>query len=219
MKTMASHNFEYNNQIITINGVNMTMAQYQALKRKKARENKIKERNARVIPLLPPYIAKLYKDIKLVKSLVAYSHNGYRQWGVIVNDILGNAYIQTPFTMFVAKANDVNKCIKKIENIGKKNDKDIFAYIEKLTYLLDDMKSELDKLGDGVSASGILHNPCYKGKECIYGVGRRLGLKELMSRSCAATIQMRQAIEELTKMVTDGVDVMEYTTKGKMRKD
>ena len=89
---MASYNnfYSYTNNTIIVNGVKMTMKEYNALRREKAKnKNKRKaKKQLNEIQLLPDDIKTLMKSTKVFKSLVAYYKNGYKQWGNIHREVL-----------------------------------------------------------------------------------------------------------------------------------
>lgn len=222
-KSYSGDTFNYQNQITTvsINGVltQMTVKEYNAYKAKITRQKQINERNSRLIPMIPSMIAEIMKELKLCKSLEAYYHNGYRQWGVIINDVIKNPLVEKHFIMFISKYNDVQKQLELIAKVAKKNDKDIFSFIEKLYYLLDDMGNEIVAISEGMIKSGILTDFIYKGKECIYGNGRRLGIKELVSRTTQNTIAMKRVLDQLSVLVNNGSTMVDYIVlNGKKKK-
>jgi hypothetical protein len=204
-----------NDTMVIYQGKSMKKSEADKLKRKEAKKKKIIDRNAKIIPTLPPYIKSFTKHLKLCKSLSAYYNNGYRQWGVIVRVVTENEFISIPFTHFVKDVCDMEKHLAVIEKIAKRNDRDIFGYIEKLHYAIDDARTHLQELSTGIQRSGILSNPAFNGKEFIYGNGRRLGIKELCSRTLTTLLIMRNTIDELKKICDNGIDIMEYdsTTK------
>ena len=80
---MASYNdfYGYTDNTIIVNGVKMTMKEYNALRKEKAK-NKSKrkaKKQLNEIQLLPDDIKTLMKSTKVFKSLVAYYKNGYKQ--------------------------------------------------------------------------------------------------------------------------------------------
>lgn len=204
-----------NESKVIYKGVEMTIKQRDALIRKEKRLSGIQSRNSKVIPLLAPRVVILAKGFKLAKTTEAYYHNGYRQWGNIWKTIAQNPLIEPHFISFISAYYDANKALKMIENIAKKNDKDIFQYIEKLAYKIDDMASSISKISDSVIEAGIYANPTYNGKECVYGDGRRLGIRTLCSRVSENMAYAKKAVTELLSMVTDGIDVMEYDANSK----
>lgn len=202
-------------QIIYVNGVKMTMGEFNALKKKKNKEKEVKDRNNKIIPLLPPFIKHSLKSIKLLKSIQAYYKNAYRQWGVIGKEVVEHPCLHSHFVLYNAKYNEIVRIINTIEKIGKSNDKDIYQYIQKLSYKVDDLKNIIDNLTDGIAESHLLINLSMKDKEVINGIGRRLGLKTICSRTYDCTIKLNDAIKELDKIVNGGTDAMEYDPHNK----
>lgn len=151
----------------------------------------------------------------MAKTTEAYYHNGYKQWGNIWKTIAQNPLIEPHFISFISAYYDANKALKMIVNIAKKNDRDIFQYIEKLAYKIDDMAESILKISDAVAEAGIYSNPSYNGKECVYGDGRRLGIRTLCSRVSENIAYAKKAVAELIAMTINGVDVMEYDANTK----
>lgn len=210
MKNSMFSNFEYNNQMIEVDGIKMSMSQYKAYKAKKTKENKIKERNSKIIPHLPEFINNSLKSIKLLKTIHSYYRNAYRQWGIVGKEVIEHPCLNHYFVMYVAKYNDIVKNINTIVKIGKSNDKDIYQYIEKLAYNVDDLKNIIDKLSDGIIESQLLINLSLKDKEVINGCGRRLGLQTICSRVFDCTVKLTDTIKKFDSIVNGGTDVMEY---------
>lgn len=197
-------------QIVEYKGVKMRKSEYDKMRRKEKKTEMVKRRNAKIIPTLPKYIKEFTRHFKLCKSLVAYYNNGYRQWGVIVKEVTENSHISYPFIAFVNSCKEIEKNLAIIEKIAKRNDRDVFGYIEKLHYAIDDTRNNLNNLTKGIFESGILNDPTFKGKEFIYGTGRRLGIRELCSRTLQTMFIMNNTIQELQKICERGIDVMEY---------
>lgn len=217
----SMEDFEYSTQKVLVDGVWMTLAEKKNYERKKKnaeeKNKKKKARNYRLIPHIPGMIQKMVKGVRLLSNFDSYYHNAYKQWGTIAYEITKNPFIERDFVLFIAKLNDVKKHIQKIEKIGKRDDKDIFGYVQKLYFELDDLKVKLTILTDSISKSGILRNPMIMNKECIVGSkdGKRLGLRQLCSRTSENLVFMENAIKELDKMSFDGCDPMEYFDNGK----
>jgi len=204
--------FESNN--ITINGVTMSAKEFKAQQRaKKAKAKKAQQINE--IKLLPNDIKQLMKNVKVLRSLTAYYHHGYRQWGRIAKGIITAPTIKSPFLNVVLRTKEVNDKIAEIETIGKKGDKAVFQYVEKLQYLLDDLQKHLDNLLYGISKSGVLSSAIQQ-HECISGEGRRLGLRILVQRGDKAISEIGRIIAKLEQIATKGVDPLSYTSKGKL---
>lgn len=210
--------FEQMNTIVTYNGVKMTYKQMLDLKRaetrkankeaEKARIKKNNERAYRLFAALGAETKQLTKAFKLAKSMRAYWDNGYRQWGRVANDIIHHPCIEPHFTAFIVAYNAAEDAKKQIAKISKKNDKDVFQYIEKLAYSIDDMADALRKIADGTVDAHI--EEVFKDEKAYFETGRRLGLKELNSRCTTNVIIAKQIFDRLMQMVKSGEDPMQY---------
>jgi len=215
------------NTYITVDGKKMTMAEYAKYKKAKNKEiqsklsqrkqrelrkKKREERKARVteITILPKVVKSIVKNAGPIRSLAAYYDNAYRQWGTIANLILELPEIRNPFVLFRADAHDIVNTIMEISEIAKGNEKAVFAYVQKLSWKLDNAKAKMKALYNGVVASGVLFQ--FKDKECINGEGRRLGLRILMTRTFKSLEAIEAAISELNEIATNGLDTFEYRT-------
>lgn len=194
-------------QTIIVNGVKMSLAEYKKMKMKPKNDAK-KAKREKVLLELSNHCNGLIKEFKLPKSLCAYYDNGYKQWGTIARTIINNDKIRSPFVDVRCRVIDINKQLEDIATLGKKSDKAIFGYIERLGYLTDDLKNAVQTLADNVSQSGVIRQ--YRTHECINGCGRRLGLQTLISRTCVAIGKMQDAIKEFDKIAKNGLDISEY---------
>lgn len=192
----------------------MTTKEYKnmlrAEKAKAAKKAQINE-----IKLLPADIKALMKNVKVLKSITAYYHHGYRQWGRIAKSIITAPTIASPFLNVVLRTKEVNDKIAEIETIGKKGEKAVFQYVEKLQYLLDDLQKHLDDLLFSITKSGVLSSAIQQ-HECISGEGRRLGLRILVQRGDKAISEIGRIIATLGEITRNGVDPMHYTQNGKL---
>lgn len=206
--------FERDCCMITIGGVTMTTKEYNTMKKKSQAKSK-KEKTEKMIKTLSPYINKLIKNVKVLKSAAAYYDNGYRQWGVICRDIINHPCIKHPFVKFRKSAYDISNLMNDIELIGKKNEKDIFQFIEKLSYKVDDAKTFLGELVRGVCDSRVCE--FYANEKCINETGRRLGLAVLMEKTMLSMSEIQTVINELDNISRTGVDVMDYNGNNNKR--
>ena len=103
--------------------------------------------------------------------------------------------------------------LNEITTLGKHNEKSIYAYIERLSWKLDDIKTNMDKLYGDVRNSGVIQQ--FSDKECINGVGKRLGLSILMDRTYVSINKLSKIIKELEQMVSQGNDIMKYNIYSK----
>ena len=200
----------YDAEYIIVNGVRMSKNDYKkVIKEKRSKLNIKKPKKVLTeINLLPSDIKEMMKKVKLIKSLSAYYDNGYKQWGTIAKRIINLDEIRKPFVLYRIKAREIQKTMEEISAISKKNDKSVYQYIRKLSYQLDDIRTQMDLLFKGVSESGIAYR--YKDHECINGSGRRLGLQALMSRSWSATKELNNIITRCQAISDKGTDEFDY---------
>lgn len=189
---------------VTIGGVPMTHAEYKAWKRAKCGGGKAvraprAESSERVmIKSLAEEIARLYSKVKVIESIQCFYRNGYSQWGNSFRMVVNINAIRKPMVMFMAAARKIKPYTEEIERLCKRGSKCVFQLIEKLSYMLDDVKIALQALCDGVRKSAV----CYElyQQPCINERGKRLGLAVLMSRSERALADMDKIIGEVFEM-------------------
>lgn len=205
----------YQPQYIMVGGVKMTIKEFKAMQKAKAKKKKTSKK-VTSITILPSEIKAMMRNVKVLNSLVAYHTHGYRQWGTIANLLMGLREIKSPFNNLVINTKQAIRLIEKINKIAKDNDKDVFQYVKKLSWKLDDVKNELDELVKGINSSGVCHQ--FGTHECINGTGRRLGLKILTQRSYKAIRELGYICAKLDNIEQEGMDVFEYNTNGKQMK-
>ena len=218
---MASYNdfYGYTDNTIIVNGVKMTMKEYNAFRREKAKnKNKRKaKKQLNEIQLLPDDIKTLMKSTKVFKSLVAYYKNGYRQWGNIHREVLKIDNMGGKFILVVSSIEATNKHITDICNLAKHGNKAVFGMIQDLSYKMTDLQSKLMNLHNVVTGSGIINSP-FNAHEVINGKGRRLGLKILMYRTEDAIIAINTIIYKLQQLavipdsIYDNTSILKYST-------
>lgn len=194
--------FDLNNQsssIIIVNGVKMTMAEFNKMKRAKANNTKRKKKELNEIQLLPSDINALMKNVKVFKSLEAFYNNGYRQWGTIHRQLLNIDNMGAKFALMIYSIGEINSLITKICRIAKKKDKSVYAYVQKLSYKMVDAKLRLKDLYKVVMGSGVLSSP-FNNHEMVNGSQKRLGLKILTKRSSDAINELDNIIKRLNEM-------------------
>ena len=173
---MASYNnlYSYTNNTIIVNGVKMTMKEYNALRREKAKnKNKRKaKKQLNEIQLLPDDIKTLMKSTKVFKSLVAYYKNGYKQWGNIHREVLKIDNMGGKFILVASAIETTNKHITEICDLAKHSNKAVFGMIQDLSYKMTDLQSKLMDLHNVVNGSGIINSP-FNTHEVINGKSRR----------------------------------------------
>ena len=165
-------------QTINVNGVTMTISEFKAMHKKQPQK---KEMSLSTIKLLPNEIKSMMKQVKVLNSLVAYHRNGYKQWGTIANMVMSLKEIKQPFNDVVIYTKQSIRLVNKINKIAKANDSDVWQYIKKLQWKLEDTAKELDRLVNGIQYSHVMRQ--FKDHECINGEGKRLGLRILCQRS------------------------------------
>lgn len=216
---MASYNDFYGDNTIIVNGVKMTMKEYNALRKEKAK-NKSKrkaKKQLNEIQLLPDDIKTLMKSTKVFKSLVAYYKNGYKQWGNIHREVLKIDNMGGKFILVVSAIETTNKHITEICNLAKHSNKAVFGMIQDLSYKMADLQSKLMNLHNVVTGSGIIHSP-FNTHEVINGTNRRLGLKILMYRTEDAIIAINTIIYKLQQLavipnsIYDNTSILKYGT-------
>ena len=216
---MASYNDFYGDNTIIVNAVKMTMEEYNALRREKAKnksKRKIKKQ-LNEIQLLPDDIKTLMKSTKVFKSLVAYYTNGYRQWGNIHREVLKIDNMGGKFVLVVSAIETINKLITDICKVAKRSNKAVFGMIQDLSYKMTDIQSKLMNLHSVVNGSGIINSP-FNTHEVINGKSKRLGLKILMYRTEDAIIAINTIIYKLQQLaiipnsIYDNSSILKYGT-------
>ena len=208
MAVVTMNGFESANTIV-VNGKTMLYSEYKKqLKANKPKAKKVKKEKSD-IALLQEEVQAMVKKMTLLKSLNAYYDHAYKQWGTIGRDICEHTCIKKHFIAYRQKLREIKATMQTIEQASKRSEKAVFAYFEKLGWLLDDMRECIDNLCKGISKSGMLDR--YRGHECIIGKDRRLGLRVLMGRTWNATKEMNVTIKRLQDIRTEGLDPFEYT--------
>ena len=219
------NDFESKTTYVIVSGQRMTMEEYKKFKKQKDQEifsklpkrkqnaikkakRESKKKRETEITVLPGIIKQIVKNAGPIKSLAAYYDNAYRQWGTIANLILKLPEIEGAFVLFRADAHEIVSIISDISKIAKGNEKAIFAYIQKLSWRLDNTRVKMKSLYSGVISSGVLDR--LNDKECINGEGRRLGLRILMNRTFKSLDAIDNAVKELSRIASGGLSVEEY---------
>lgn len=214
---MASYNDFYGDNTIIVNGVKMTIKEYNLLRKEKA-TNKSKrkpKKQLNEIQLLPDDIKTLMKSTKVFKSLVAYYTNGYKQWGNIHREVLKIDNMGDKFILVVSAIKTTNELITDIYNVAKRSNKAVFGMIQDLSYKMADLQSKLMSLHSVVNGSGIINSP-FNSHEVINGKNRRLGLKILMYRTEDAIIAINTIIYKLQQLaiipdsIYDNTSILKY---------
>lgn len=211
---MARYNIFYKDfqpQTIIVDGVKMTTKEFKAkFQAKNAKPKKAKRDTA--ITILPSEINEMMKGVRTLKSFVAYYENGYKQWGNIAKNIINLNTIQSQFIHVVNNTKQAVNIIGNINDIAKENDKDVFHFVRKLSWKLEDVKNDLDSLTSAISQSGVLER--FGTHECINGTGRRLGLQTLMYRTYGTIKNLNAICISLQTISDNGLDVFsEHVSK------
>jgi hypothetical protein len=219
MRSIASYHREFeSNNMITITTAEGTITisekEWKKQNRKPTKKNN-KVVNTKTIKQIPIEVKNLMKQVKVLKSLVAYKENGYKQWGTIANTIMNMRGVKMPFEQVVIKTKQAERLIKKIDTIAKANDYDVFQYVNRLQLRLEELTTQLNLLVNGITSSHV--TKVFKDHEAINGEGRRLGLRILCLRSTKAVDELEIICQRLWDIQEKGVDVFEYDTNGRRR--
>jgi len=197
---------------IIVDGVKMTMTEFNATYRKekkakkKKKATKVSDTNTKEISAVAEQIEKLLKPMTTLKSIQVYKSHAYRSWGKIANEILAHKGISKPMATYSVKYGELNALLAEIQKMAKRNERAAYQYVEKMAWKLDDMKEDIKSLMKGVEESGVCER--FKDHEAIYGAGRQLGLATVVIK-CLKTIgEMEDVIGTLQKIADEGVDVM-----------
>lgn len=210
----------YGESMVTYKGVSMTSSEYKKMirenKLKKALENgeviKKPKRRTKVLTEIQYQsidIKTLTNGVKLLKSFDNFYHRVYKDWGCEARDIIYKTKdINKFFVKFISKYKDIQRQIDLIESIGMKSDKSVYQYMEQLSYYLDDMVHILTDLSKSISKNCILDR--FKDKPFVNSVGKRLGLRELMSRVYSSVQKMQTVIRRCGFYGSNGLNPFEY---------
>lgn len=191
---------------IIINGTQMSEEQYKAYR--KSLQPKVRTTSHRPQPqVVTPrqYVAigvnNIMKDIRVVDSLLAYSRNGYKQWGNEHTMIMNLKEISSPYTKFMVAARKLIETTDKIERYARRGTKQLPSLLEEMGWHLQDTQEALTKLVGGIKKSEVLYG--LQHSKAIKENGRRLGLSELTSRSETALRKMTEAMTDLKTLAED----------------
>lgn len=206
------------NMLIKIGNKTITYAEYIKQKRANTRLKKKNKRRRKVVSdlqILSSEIDKMVKSVKIIKSLAAYYDNSYKQWGVIAKEITNNAFYSKHFVHFRVLVREISNNLTEISALAKERTNDVYQFVEKLFYQIDELKETLILLRNGINESRICE--FYNGKEAIEGSkdGKRLGLITLLIRSLKAIDQMEDISKHLEDVSANGADVSTYGLNAK----
>lgn len=165
-------------------------------------------------------IESIEKGLKYVKSLNTYCRKGYRMWGTIHTDVISINGIKSPLGLVCAHYSRAKERIAEIKAMAKKNDTDVFQFVEFLERELRAINTNISTLATLVSRSGVLNQ--YKDHECVRGSkdGKRLGLKRLIRDASRNMMDIDAVIGKLREIAANGVDTSEYVclANGKVKR-
>jgi methyl-accepting chemotaxis protein len=195
----------YQSNVVIVNGVARDLKEWKKSIKKATKAKKAKK-FANEVRITTEEVKTLVSSVKIMRSLTAYYNNAYKQWGRIARTLINFKGINRPFLSYILKANEVEKTIKEIAEIGKKGEKAVFQYIQKLAWQMEDVAKYITELAKGVNESGIMRG--FKGHECIEGEGRRLGIRILVQRSSKAVKDINEIVCRLTNIAENGTDAL-----------
>lgn len=223
---MARNSFDYDAMFarqeskvtVEVEGKMVTMSlkeyrkKYQPNKGKRNKKNDAAKANS--VTAVEAEIIKIEKSCKYLDSIKAWADNGYQQWGTIHTTICSLTPIRKPLGQVTSHYNGYCKVyMQRIKEMSRKNDKDLFQYLNWLVNHFEVVKTNLDQLMTNISTSGVLS--AYRSEKCINEQGRRLGLRILVQRSTTAMGDIEGALNTIRELIVNGVDVAEYNLKGK----
>lgn len=202
-----------NESMMVVNGVYYTQNEYKKMLKDKGiiKPKKKTKKQVSDIQVETMDIDAMVKGVKLLKSLKAWHKNGYRQWGTIHKTIVSFDGIRQPFAKYNAKFWEIKSVMDEINKVGGRSEKAVYQYMEKLSYLFDDMIDIIQELSKGISRNNICQR--FANEKAIYEDYKRLGLKELMSRVSHSLIDMQNIINKCSGYSLKGFDTIEYSTK------
>ena len=205
-----------NEVFVTINGVDMTEKEYKAYRKEKLGATTKKARNKQAsdsVTSLKGDILAMVKPLALFKSLLSYRTNAYRQWGTIADTIMENPFISSPFCRLCINIRKYNEILGEIESLSSRADKDCYMFVERLSWVIEDIIAECENLNKGVIRSGVYQQ--FGSHEAINGNGRRLGLRTLMRRISDTSVKAIAINSELQTIAKQGMNVFEYSLNGR----
>lgn len=206
----------YQSSKMKVGGQWVDVKEYKKQQKAAMKKKRKTKKTCTSITILPTEIKAMMRNVRVLKSLIAYHEHGYHQWGTIASMLMGLREIKQPFNNVVINTKQAIRLIDKINKIAESNDKDVFQYVKKLSWKLDDVRAELDTLVKGISSSGVMHQ--FGNHECINGTGKRLGLRILTQRGYKAIDELYVICAKLDDIEEKGMDVFEYHSNGKQVK-
>ena len=169
---------------------------------------KRKKKAVKEIGLVAMEVEKMLKPMTTLKSIQVYQNHAYRSWGTIAKEILAHRGISRAMASYCVNYGELNSIVGDIQKMAKRNKKAAYQYLDKLTWKLDDMKTNITDMMKAVSASEVCNR--FKNHEAINGKGRQLGLQTIVNKCYKTISQMEDIIGTLKKMADDGTDPFHY---------
>lgn len=197
--------------------VTMSLKEFKAQNKPKttAKERKAREAaKANSVTDIECQILKIERSCRYLDSIKAWADNGYQQWGTIHTTIRNLEPIRRPLGLVCSHYNGYCKpYMQQIKAMSRRNDKDLFQYLNWLCNHFEVVKTNLDILMSNISESNVLS--AYRKEKCINEQGRRLGLRILVQRSTRAMGDIDGALSTIRDLICKGVDPNEYNLKGR----
>lgn len=143
-------------------------------------------------------VEELYKQVKVITSLIAFYENGHRQWGKNFDFVVSIKGIHRPLSLLIIRAREAVKIMDEIKVTSRRGSRSVFQLIELLSYKMDDIREYLGELCKAVDKTAVLG--LSQNCPCISDRGRRLGLAILISRSELALPKFDEIIKKLNKI-------------------
>lgn len=169
---------------------------------------KRKKKAVKEIGLVAMQVEKMLKPMTTLKSIQVYQNHAYRSWGTIANEILAHRGIRRAMASYCVNYGNLNTIVADIQKMAKRNEKAAYQYLDKLTWKLDDMKTNITDMTKAVAESEVCNR--FKNHEAINGTGRQLGLQTIVNKCYKTISQMEDIIGTLKKMADEGTDPFAY---------
>ena len=173
------------------------------LKKPKKEEKQVKEISAVALEL-----ERLIKPMITLKSVQVYQGHAYRSWGTIANEILSHKCISKPLAHYCVRYGELNELISEVQKMAKSNEKAAYQYVEKIAWKLDDMKKDIKDIIAVLDITGVLER--FKHHEAIYGKGRHLGLRTVVTKCLKSITEIEDIVGTLKQIAEDGTDPFAY---------
>lgn len=194
----------------------MTKKQYEAYKKEMDAKHGIvkkprkRRKKATEINLLAPLVKKVLRTTNIVGSLINFIDNGKKEFGGKFEYIVRtHNFTAVRFSVLRLRIRELNAKTAEVNHFASKNESETYQYIEKLSYILDDVRDEFAKCIKAIEDSGVLID--FKNETCIKCTGKRLGLAEIVRRSGRAIPAMIRMFDELQNIsLQNGDDIFAY---------